>query len=76
MSQHEKSTSSRGQSLFSVAGSVIASMFGVQSSKKHQEDFRQGKISTYIAVGAIATILFVLTVWGIVQLVVSAVQSS
>ncbi|TCK19033.1 DUF2970 family protein [Thiogranum longum] len=76
MSQQKKPSSSRGQSLFSVVGSVFASMFGVQSTKKHQEDFRQGNISTYLAVGAVATILFVLTVWGIVKLVVSAVQPS
>jgi len=76
MSQQEKSTSPRGQSLFSVMGSVAASMFGVQSSKKHREDFKQGKVSTYLAVGAVATLLFVLAVWGLVQLVVSAVQPS
>jgi hypothetical protein len=76
MSQQEKPPSSRGQSLFSVIGSVFASMFGVQSSKKHQEDFRHGKASTYIVVGAIATLVFILTVWGIVQLVVRAVQPS
>jgi hypothetical protein len=49
-------------------------MFGVQSSKKHKEDFGHGKASTYIAVGLIATILFVLTVWGVVQLVVRVAQ--
>ena len=74
MSQPEKTPSGRRQSLFSVFGSVFASMFGVQSSKKHQEDFGHGKASTYIAVGLIATILFVLTVWGVVQLVVRIAQ--
>ncbi len=76
MSQQEKPSSPRGQSLFSVVSSVAASMFGVQSSKKHHEDFKQGKVSTYLAVGAVATLLFVLAVWGLVQLVVSAVQPS
>ena len=76
MSQQEKPLHPRGQSLFSVIGSVFASMFGVQSSKKHEKDFMQGKISTYLAVGAVATLVFILTVWGIVQLVVSAVQPS
>lgn len=46
MSQQEKPSSHRGQSLFSVIGSVAASMFGVQSSKKHSEDFSKGKTST------------------------------
>ncbi len=76
MSQQEKSSSARGQSLFSVVGSVFASMFGVQSSSKHREDFRQGKMSTYLAVGAVATVLFILTIWGIVRLVVSVTQPS
>ncbi|VAW72041.1 hypothetical protein MNBD_GAMMA14-1008 [hydrothermal vent metagenome] len=76
MSQQEKPSPLRSQSLFSVVSSVFSSMFGVQSSKKHQEDFRQGKVSTYLAVGAVATVLFILTIWGVVQLVVSAVQPS
>ncbi len=74
MSEQGKPEAQRGQSLLSVVASVFASMFGVQSSRKHQEDFRQGRISTYIIVGALATLLFILAVWGLVQLVVSAVQ--
>jgi len=76
MSQQEKPSPTRGQSLISVIGSVAASMFGVQSSKKHKEDFGQGKMSTYIIVGVISTIVFILTIWAVVQLVVSAVQPS
>ncbi len=64
----------RKQSLFSVFSSVSASMFGVQSSKKHAEDFATGNAKAYIAVGLIVTILFVLAVWGVVKLVVSATQ--
>ncbi len=76
MSEQDKSSSPRGQSLFSVIGSVAASMFGVQSSKKHNEDFKQGKITTYLAVGAVATVLFILTIWGLVHLVLGIVQPS
>jgi hypothetical protein len=72
-----KKPSRRGrQSLVRVAGSVLASMFGVQSSTKHEEDFGHGKPSTYIVVGLIATLLFVLAVWGVVQLVVRVAQPS
>ena len=60
----------------SVIRSVSASMFGVQSSKKHAEDFSQGNIASYAAVGIVATVLFVLAVWGIVRLVVSVTQPS
>jgi hypothetical protein len=51
-------------------------MFGVQSSRKHEEDFVTGDASTYIVVGLVATILFVLAVWGVVQLVVRVAQTS
>ncbi|VAW72773.1 hypothetical protein MNBD_GAMMA13-714 [hydrothermal vent metagenome] len=72
MMQQDKS-SPRGQSLFSVFRSVSASMFGVQSSKKHAEDFTKGSAKDYIIVGLVATVLFVLTIWGLVKLVVSVV---
>lgn len=66
----------RGQSLGSVIMSVAASMFGVQSSKKHAEDFTAGSAKIYFTVGLIATVVFVLTVWGVVQLVVHAATPS
>jgi len=76
MPESEKPPSQGGQSLASVLRSVAASMFGVQSSRKHSEDFGHGKASTYIVVGIIATIVFVLTIWGVVQLVVRLAQPS
>ncbi len=64
------------QSLFSVIRSVGASMFGVQSSGKHKEDFAQGSVVTYIVVGLIATLVFILTVWGLVKFAVSMTATS
>jgi len=72
----DKASSQGRQSLGSVFRSVSASMFGVQSSSKHEEDFVKGDATTYIVVGLIATILFVLAVWGVVQLVVSVAENS
>lgn len=72
----EQKPGPRRQSLASVIGSVFASMFGVQSSKKHQEDFAKGSAGAYIVVGLIATVLFILTVWGVVKLVVSVATPS
>jgi Protein of unknown function (DUF2970) len=57
-------------SLLSVLGSVLASMFGVQSSHKHEADFTHGKPMHYILVGLLVTLVFILTVWGVVKLVV------
>lgn len=70
----QQESSRRGQSLGSVIRSVSASMFGVQSSKKHAEDFAKGSARAYIAVGLMATAVFVLAVWGLVKLVVSVIQ--
>mgnify|MGYP001812165179 CR=1 FL=1 len=63
------SDKARPQSFFSVLGSVLASMFGVQSNRRREEDFTHGKPSHYIMVGLLVTVVFVLTVWGVVQLV-------
>lgn len=76
MSQQDKSPPPARQSLGSVFRSVSASMFGVQSSKKHQEDFGRGNARVYAVVGLVATLLFILTVWGVVQLVVHVAQPS
>ena len=76
MAEPDNKPPSRGrQSLGSVLRSVSASMFGVQSSRQHEEDFRSGDATTYIVVGLVATILFVLVVWGVVQLVVHVAQT-
>ena len=56
-------------SLLSVLGSVLASMFGVQSNRKREEDFTHGKPSQYVIIGLLVTVVFVLTVWGVVSLV-------
>jgi flagellar biogenesis protein FliO len=73
MTQQDNSPPQR-QSLLSVFRSVSASMFGVQSSEKHAEDFSKGSAKAYIVVGLIVTILFIFAVWGVVKLVVSVAQ--
>ena len=66
-----KQNGTRGPSLLSVLGSVMAGMFGVQSSRKREEDFTHGKPSQYIIIGLLATALFMLAVWGVVSLVMN-----
>ncbi len=63
---------SRGQSLWQVVSSVLASMFGVQSSSKHEQDFAKGRPWVYVVVGLVATLVFILTVWFVVQMVLKA----
>ncbi len=50
------------QSLWDTIASVGASFFGVQSSKNRERDFKHGKAAHFIAVGLLATALFVLVV--------------
>lgn len=59
----------RSPSLMDVLKSVLASMFGVQSNRKREKDFTHGKPSQYIIVGLLMTVVFMLTVWGVVKLV-------
>ena len=59
----------RAPSLSKVLGSVLASMFGVQSTRKREEDFMYGRPYQYIIVGLIVTVVFILSVWGVVKLV-------
>lgn len=61
-------------SLLQVFGSVLASMFGVQSNRKREQDFAHGKPSQYIVIGLLATLLFILAVWGVVSLVMNLAE--
>ena len=65
----EKKDAAKAPSFLDVLGSVLASMFGVQSHRKREEDFTHGKPSQYIVIGLIMTAVFILTIWGVVSLV-------
>ena len=65
----ESENGSKAPSFLSVLGSVLASMFGVQSNRKREQDFTHGKPSQYIIIGLFVTIAFILTLWGLVSLV-------
>jgi hypothetical protein len=54
---------------FQVLGSVLASFVGVQKNATRERDFKRGRPRDFILVGVLLTALFVLTVWGVVQLV-------
>lgn len=69
---NDNSGQSGKQSLVSVFGSVLASMFGVQSGRKHAQDFTAGKPWVYVVVGLVVTVAFVLTVWLAVKMVLKS----
>jgi hypothetical protein len=54
--------------------SVLAGALGVQSGKNRARDFSQGKPSHFILLGVGFTLLFVLTILGVVKLVLYLAQ--
>ncbi len=57
--------------LLAHIGSVLAAFFGVQSNRARERDFTKGKPSTYIILGVVLTIGFILVIYGVVKLVLS-----
>ena len=63
------SEENRKLSLFQVLASVFSSFFGVQKNATRERDFKRGRARDFILVGVLLTLAFILTVWGVVQLV-------
>jgi hypothetical protein len=71
-----KTTEQPGRpNLFQVIGSVLAAGFGVQSEKNRERDFAGGSAGTFVVVGIIATILFVVTLYLLVKLVIGTASA-
>jgi hypothetical protein len=60
---------------FQVLGSVVASFFGVRSNAARERDFKHGRARDFILVGVLLTTLFILGLWGLVQLVMRLVEA-
>ena len=58
-------------SFLNILQSTVAAAFGVQSEKNRQRDFTHGKASTFIIAGIIFVTVFVVAVYGVVQIVLS-----
>jgi len=56
----------------SAIKSVLAAMIGVQKADALREDFSKKTAMPFIIAGILMTIIFVLTVYGIVRLALSA----
>ncbi len=67
----DKNEEEQAPTLLQVIGSVLASFFGVQSSKNKERDFKHGNHRVFIAVGIIMTLMFLITVYTVVQIVLS-----
>lgn len=66
----DESESGRGRlNPLQVIASVLAAGVGVQSSRNRERDFKQGRAGVFIAAGIMFTLLFIGTVFTVVQLV-------
>lgn len=55
-----------------VIKSVMAAMIGVQNKKNLKEDFSKRSAMPFIIAGMIMALIFVVTVWAVVQLALRA----
>lgn len=61
--------------LLQEIGSVLASFFGVQSSRNRQRDFTRGSPARFVVLGLLMTVGFVVFVYTVVQLVLRSAGS-
>lgn len=54
--------------LWQMLHSILAAALGVQSGKNRERDFTHGKASHFIGLGVLFTLLFILVLFGLVQL--------
>jgi len=54
---------------FKIIKSVLFAMIGVQKRKNLEEDFSKQSVIPFIIAGILMTIVFVLTIWLVVQFV-------
>ena len=69
MSEQQEQPPKQTPSLGAVVFAVLASAFGVNSSKNREKDFNAKSATPFIIAGIIFTIVFMLSVYGVVQLV-------
>ena len=59
----------QGLTFFQTLGSVLSAMIGIQKQERRERDFKHGNPVHFIVVGLLVTGVFLLTIFGIVQLV-------
>jgi hypothetical protein len=59
-------------SILQVLKSVLSAFIGIQSRENREQDFTQGKVSHYIVIGLIVTVLFIVTLVFLVSKVIGS----
>lgn len=68
-SEERSQPNEKAPNFLQVTMSVFAAALGVQSRKNRERDFTHGNPLVFIAAGLIFTVVFVLTIVGVVYLV-------
>jgi len=71
LSSQEREGKRKGIGLLNTIQSTIAAACGIQSQANRERDFEHAKPSTFVIAGIIFVIVFILVMYGIVQLVLS-----
>lgn len=56
--------------ILQVIKSVLAAFIGIQSKENRELDFTEGKVSHYIVIGVIVTVLFIATLVFVVSMII------
>lgn len=75
LSSKDENAERKGIGLLNTIQSTIAAACGIQSQANRERDFKHAKPSTFIIAGIIFVIVFILAMYGIVQLVLSVATS-
>jgi hypothetical protein len=59
---------------FRTFASVFAAFVGVQSDQNRIRDFQEGRFSAFVVAGLMLTVIFLLSVYGFVQLVMWSID--
>ncbi|MCG8315643.1 MAG: DUF2970 domain-containing protein [Pseudomonadales bacterium] len=59
-------------SFLSMIQSVVAAIFGIQSEKNRQEDFKKGDASQFIVMGIVAVVILLIVMMFIVSSVLES----
>ncbi|VAW65531.1 hypothetical protein MNBD_GAMMA11-1668 [hydrothermal vent metagenome] len=66
-----KTDERKGTGLLNIIKSTVAAACGIQTNSNRVRDFENGKPSTFIIAGLVFVTIFILSMYGIVQLVMS-----
>jgi hypothetical protein len=61
----------KAPNLLQVIGSVLSAFIGIQSSRNKERDFNHGNHRVFIIVGLVMTLLFLITLFAVVQIVLN-----